>query len=273
MSDSLIFGGSCCTESLSNIFSSSLWSADLLKTTSGILYVRASLRQLAKPIASAGGISQFLSKYIEFSEIFAPHFYPIRRFWEKPFETLPPPTNSGALGKRLAELPDSYVSAHPTTAFVGIGDRIRQVLSTHDYRQSSFEPISALATSHDFSMLLLGCETESPGFSTVHAAQFKLGLSQKHIYRFLLRWDRLENGKAVSSVAPESPGCSMSFWKFYKYYEQDGNLLRGDWHGVPWILVPSASRALRVDLSILSENGRFVDCGRSNCLTCRFRLY
>ena len=122
-------------------------------------------------------------------------------------------------------------------------------------------------------MLLLGCVDESPGFSTVHVAQNRLGLSQRHLLRLLMRWDTPQDGHWFSMMAPEAPGCSASFSKFYPHYEADGNLVRGEWHGVSWLFVPSARRALATETQLLRERGRFVDCGRWNCLSCRLRLY
>ena len=121
-------------------------------------------------------------------------------------------------------------------------------------------------------MLLLGCLEESPGFSTVHVAQNRLGLSQKHLLRFLLRWDHI-GVSGVSQTATEAPGCSLSFDKFYPYYEADANLIRGEWDGVNWLFVPSARRALQTELALLRGQGRFVDCGRLTCASCRFRWY
>lgn len=245
----------------------------MLQTTSGILYVRAALKPLARDIKAAGGVLSFLKSHIEFEELLVPHFYGARPFWRAYPSLWPPQTNSGALGKAVAKLPCAMLSMHPTHAFAGIGKRVHRALAIHDTTQACFAPIGELADHDDFSMLLLGCVDDSPGFSTVHVAQYRLGLSQRHMLRLLLRWDTRQEGKWSSVIAPEAPGCSMSFDKFYPYYEADGNLVRGEWGGVAWLFVPSARRALATEMDVLRRRGRFVDCGRWNCLSCRLRLY
>jgi len=245
----------------------------MLQTTSGILYVRAALKPVARSIRDNGGVLPFLRSHFDFEELLVPHFYGARPFWRAPPDSWPPRTNSGALGKTIANLPNSILSSHPTHAFAGIGKRVHKVLATHDSSQPCFMPIGELADHDDFSMLLFGCVDESPGFSTVHVAQYRLGLSQRHMLRLLTRWDKQLDGSWSSIVAPESPGCSASFSKFYPYYEADCNFVRGTWDGVEWLFVPSARRALAIEMELLRKRGRFVDCGRWKCLSCRLRLY
>jgi aminoglycoside 3-N-acetyltransferase len=247
--------------------------ATVLEATSGILYVRAALRPLARPIKAAGGVLPFLHERINFRELLVPHFYGARPFWRGRPESWPRTTNSGSLGKQIVAIPQAVLSQHPTHAFAGLGNSVAKSLRAHDGRTACFAPIGELADRYDFSMLLLGCVDDSPGFSTVHVAQHRLGLSQRHLLRLLLRWDEQIEGRTVSRMAPESPGCSTSFDKFYPYYEADGNLVRGEWFGVPWLYVTSARRALLIETGVLRERGRFVDCGRWSCLSCRLRLY
>jgi aminoglycoside 3-N-acetyltransferase len=246
----------------------------MLVAASNILYVRAALKPLARPLKSSGGVIPLLKSKVQFEELLVPHFFGPRPFWRRRQSSASQrETTSGALGRQVAALPGAVVSQHPTHAFAGFGERVTTALAAHDHRAPCFGPIGALAAGHDLSMLLLGCVTESPGFSTVHVAQNNLGLSQRHLGRLLLRWDFAEGGVERSKLAPEFPGCSLSFGKFYGAYEADQNLVRGAWHGVDWIFVPSARRALAVETQLLRERGRFVDCGRLNCVTCRLRLY
>ena len=243
-----------------------------LYSESGILYVRASLKPFARGIQAAGGLKEYLAAHFEHEELFAPYFMRARLFWEKP-QTVQRETNSGALGKTLAGYPSAILSRHPSHRFVGFGARVGNVLKQHDHTTSCFYPIRELARSGDFSMLLLGCTDESPGFSTVHATQHELGLSQKHLFRHLIRWDIESDAGTNAMTATESPGCSLSFDKFYSRYKKDGNLIRGELLGRQYLYVQSASRALAVEEEILSSNPRFVDCGRTSCSSCRLRLY
>ena len=244
-----------------------------LISESNILYVRASLRPIAAQIKSYGDIYNYLQSKVEFSDIFAPHFFGSRPFWRNRINPIDKRTNSGALGKAIRRIEGSALSSHPTHAFTGFGPQILPILASHTQDSKCFEPILKLVDANDFSMLLLGCIDESPGFSTVHAAQERLGLTQRHLERFLLRWDYIEDGITKSKIAPESPGCSRSFWKFYEYYKADNNLITGNWNGAEWIYIQSARRAMSVELNILSETPRFVNCRNIRCTTCNFRLY
>lgn len=246
----------------------------MLKATSDILYVRAALKPLAREMKQAGGVVPLLREIGEFGELMVPHFYGARPFWRpRPAAGAMPATNSGALGKLVAAQPGAVVSSHPTHAFAGFGPRVVEVLQEHDGTRPCFYPVGELADRHDCSMLLLGCVDESPGFSTVHVSQQRLGLTRKHLLRLLLRWDESRAGQVASRTAVELPGCSRSFDKFYEHYEADGNLVRGSLAGVPYLWIPSARRAIAVETALLSRSGRFVECGRLTCLSCRLRWY
>lgn len=240
--------------------------------TSGILYVRASLRPFARSIRAAGGLDAFLRSSFPHDELLVPYFQGARPFWRPP-RGPDAPTNAGALGTSVAALAGAVTSCHPTHRFVGVGPRVAAALAAHDPHGACFQPIADLAAAHDFSMLLLGCVDESPGFSTVHAVQHELGLSQRHLIRTLLRWDLAEGNRQRSIMAPESPGCSLSFGKFYPAYATDANLVEGTLAEQRFLFVPSARRAMAVEREILRRTPRFVDCGRWNCTTCRLRCY
>lgn len=243
-----------------------------LNSTSGILYIRASLSPFADRIKCSGGVIAFLHQSFLFDEIIVPHFFSPRPFW-RPTSHLPKVTNSGSLGKIVANDEQAFVDRHPTHSFAGVGQRVVSVLEMHDHNTSCFFPISELASRYDFSMLLLACVKESPGFSTVHAVQSELGLSRKHLIRHIVRWDIDSGDRPKSIKAKEAPGCSMSFDKFYPFYENDGNLIRGELFGKSYIFIKSAKKAMDVERQILRSNPRFVDCGNLMCPTCSFRLY
>lgn len=242
-----------------------------LLSENSILYVRGALKPFAKDIKEAGGVLPFLKMHIEFDEVFAPHFYPNRFLWQ---EASPDKSsNSGALGLKLGKVEGCHISTHPTHAFVGIGKRVCAVLDEHDHTKSCFYPLDKMLHDHDFSMFLFGCTESSPGFSTVHVNQFRLGLSQKHILRYLMRWDFIEDDKLQSVIPLEYPGCSASFGKFYPYYKSVGNLIEGNINGIPWIFIPSALKAAAIERQVLESEPRFVNCQRHFCPTCSLRLY
>ena len=242
-----------------------------MKATSNIIFIRASLAPIAREIKKDGGLVNFLSNKIEFDEIFAPHFYPNRYIWNKRREIRQ--TNSGALGKILANTDGAFISNHPTHSFVGYGKKVVSILQMHDETKSCFFPISELSRLQDFSMLLLGCVENSPGFSTVHAVQYQLGLSQRHLLRFLIRWDYEKNGNRKAKHAIEFPGCSKSFGKFYRYYDESNNLIAGQWGKASFLFIPSARKAIEIEREILKARPRFVNCNKAFCLSCKLRLY
>jgi aminoglycoside 3-N-acetyltransferase len=246
----------------------------MLEATSGIVYVRAALAPLARQIRSHGGFIELLREQITFEELFAPHFHGARPLWRsQPGPGVERRTNSGALGRIVAKLPGAVLSKHPTHCFAGFGERVAVALTEHTADAPCFLPVRTLAERHDFSMLLIGCVEDSPGFSTVHVAQHMLGLTQRHLIRYLLRWDVEKGGAIQPKIAPEAPGCSDSFDRFYSAYREDGNLIEGEWYGARWLFVPSARRALSTELSILTNHPRFVKCTKKICPTCSFRLY
>lgn len=150
-----------------------------LSANSNILYVRASLKPLLPQIKAQDGVVNFLKSKIDFKEIIVPHFYGARPFWQRVANPKDNKTNSGALGKSVREMDGSVLSHHPTHAFVGIGPRIENALKHHNENAECFEPMQLLAEKDDFSMLLVGCTENSPGFSTVHASQELLGLTRE----------------------------------------------------------------------------------------------
>lgn len=241
---------------------------------SGILYVRANLVPFARAIRAAGSVPDFLGRHFTFSELVVPFFSRARIFWRpRPSPGARYETTSGALGTQVSRFAGAVKSPHPSHAFTGYGPRVAAALQTHDHHSPCFQPLRTLAECHDFSMLLMGCLIESPGFSTVHVTQNKLGLTKRHLIRFIYRWDFEEGGRYLTKIAPESPGCSLSFGEFYRFYRADGNLIEGQMEGQPYLFVPSARRALASELAILEANPRFVDCERPGCVTCRFRTY
>ncbi len=148
----------------------------------------------------------FFKSQLDFDEIFFPYFYEPSPFWSRaPFSRTPRNTNSGALVSIVAGLPGAYVSRHPTNAFAGCGERVVGALQEHGEDALCFSPIRELAERFDFSILLVGCLTESPGLSTVNVAQRMRWLGQRNLIRYLLRWDTEGESVIRSRLALESP--------------------------------------------------------------------
>lgn len=239
------------------------------------LYVRAAVGSIGRMKPSAyevfiGGVLEALG---DRGTLLVPAFNRLGSVFKKPWPIIraDTPPDSGAVSKLALRHPDVNRSGHPSHSFAAIGPNADCLLEGHNEKASSFLPIKKLAALAG-KMMIIGCNAESPGFSTVHAVQFDLGLSQQHYTRFLMRAN-IETPDGIKCWKPiESPGCSLSFDKFYPFYIRDENFRCG-YVGKAWSLLVEAERAYAVELDALKANPAFVDCGRPCCLTCGFRGY
>ena len=246
----------------------------MLVSKSNILYIRAGLKPLAKQIKLDGGLINFLQKYIKFNEIFCPNFTFSRPFWRNQEKHLNSKKSKiGGLARLLCLEKNVEISNHPSHSFIGLGDRVIKILKNHNSNTSCFYPIDILAQQYDFSMLLIGCLENSPGFSTVHVAQNYIGITRKRLIKYLYRWDEIINDKVISYTAPEIPGCSRQFGNFYNFYKADNNFITGTWFNVDWIFIPSAFRAIKTEFNLLNKNNNFANCSKLNCLSCRLSYF
>jgi aminoglycoside N3'-acetyltransferase len=241
-----------------------------------LVYVRAALGAVGKLSGDVfdvvvGGFQDAVGPQ---GTIMAPAFTKIGNVFSKTkfvFEKDTAPY-SGAISKLFLKHPDAIRSNHPSHSFVAIGPKAQELMAAQGPFDSCFAPVKRFSEL-DGKMLLVGCNNDSPGFSTVHVAQFELGLSQRHWVRHLQKAWIHHNGKLEAWKPIESPGCSASFDKFYPAYIRDQNFSTGTLGQAYTLVVPSSRRALSSELEILRDNPGFVDCDRRNCLTCGFRGY
>lgn len=185
----------------------------------------------------------------------------------KPVFSATTPTESGALSRLALEYPGAVRSAHPTHSFVAIGADASKILRGHDHATGAFFPVGRMIEQQAM-MLLIGCNKESPGFSTVHYAQEQLGLSQRHLTKYLYG-ARIElGGKLVDWHPSEDPGCSRGFDKLYRHYLRE-EILETGWVGEAFTLIGRADRLHAVDYTRLREDSRAVLCDRPDCVSCR----
>lgn len=189
-----------------------------------------------------------------------------------PIFTLASPPITGGFAAAMLALPGAYRSQHPTNSFVAVGPLAEKLLSDHDHSKSSFFPMNALLQ-HDAKMLLVGCVSSSPGFSTVHLAQEHLGLATKSLlsHQFGAFYER--DGKRAWFSRQDVAGCSAGFWKFYaRYVERE--LLSTGRVGDAYSIAIDCKHAYAVERAELETNPRFALCDRKYCLSCRAtRLY
>lgn len=174
---------------------------------------------------------------------------------------------SGALSRLALAHPDALRSSHPSHSFVAIGPNSRALLSTHDHTKPAFHPIGSMIALRA-KMLLIGCNRESPGFSTVHYAQEQLKLSQGHLTRYFQSVQIVVDGRRFDWHPAEDPGCSRGFDKLYRHYLHEELLVTGR-IGNAYSLVADADALYKVDHEVLAADPRAVLCDDRGCMSCR----
>lgn len=177
------------------------------------------------------------------------------------------PTTSGALPKLLLETPGRVRSRHPTNSFVAVGARAAEILEGHDETSSSFEPMGRLVAWKG-RQLVIGCVTESPGFTTVHWAQHTLGLSTRSLLRNRVGVLYERDGEIRRFRRPDIGGCSMGFHKLYPGYERAG-LLRAGRVGRADSIAIDAAPAYELERDMLGRDPTACLCDRPTCTFCR----
>lgn len=235
-----------------------------------ILYVRCGLGKIgvrAKQVEDVflGGIFDAIGPQ---GTLIAPAFGKISYRWDKEIavSTHDAPPITGGFSKMLTTMPNAYRSTHPWSSFVAIGARAEEILRNHSEDGAAFEPIREVVRANGL-MALIGCVAESPGFSTVHLAQFDLGLSQRHHLRHVLAV-RKNTADGPMARFVESPGCSRNFGAFYKDYIEDANFSAG-YVGRAWSIAVRARPAYGREIDILKRNPRYPICNNPGCASCR----
>jgi len=177
------------------------------------------------------------------------------------------PTTSGGLPKLLLETPGRVRSRHPTNSFVAVGARAEELLAGHDERSSSFQPMERLVAWRG-KQIVFGCLEESPGFTTVHWAQHRLGLSTRSLLSRRVGVLYRRDGEVRLFRRPDIGGCSLGFHKLYPAYEEAGLLRRGRVGRASAIGV-AAAPAYALEEERLRRDPRAVLCDRPLCTFCR----
>ena len=177
------------------------------------------------------------------------------------------PTTSGALPKLLLETPGRVRSRHPTNSFVAVGARAEELLARHDERSPSFLPMERLVALGG-KQLVIGCVDESPGFTTVHWAQHRLGLSTRSLLRDRVGVLYARDGEVRLFRRQDIGGCSLGFHKLYPAYARAGLLRRGLVGRAESIAIDAAP-AYDLEAEVLRKDPRAVLCDRRVCTFCR----
>jgi aminoglycoside 3-N-acetyltransferase len=202
--------------------------------------------------------------------VLAPTFTNLGLRWKSPRPKFDrnTPSYTGALGRALLSHPDSIRSEHPSHSFVALGRGAREFLAAHDETQPSHMPIRRLVEVNA-KMVIVGCNSESPGFSTVHLVQEELGLTQQHYTKLFLCCEVVDKQGQTKVWRPsEYPGCSRGFDKAYRHYIADDNFIVGRVGKAQAIRV-DAARAYAKEKELLTRNPRALLCDHADCLSCR----
>lgn len=133
---------------------------------------------------------------------------------------------TGGLVKAMVKWPGAIRSQHPTNSFVAIGKLAQKIIEDHDENATCFHPIENILK-FDGKMILIGCAKSSPGFSSVHLAQERLGLATRSILKGL-RGAYYYRGNGIKLFKQKDiPTCSMGFSNFYSEYIKEEKLSTG----------------------------------------------
>jgi aminoglycoside 3-N-acetyltransferase len=246
--------------------------AQILRTTYALARENVGATGVVGQVASSAAktvLKGFIRALGSEGTLVVPTFTNVSTRWSKERYTFSrsSPTNCGAFSHAVLNHPEGRRSTHPTHSFAAIGPLAQEILGDHDETKTPFHPIRKLI-GLDAKMLLVGCNKESPGFSTTHYVQSELGLSSKHWTRYLYDVSYEKDGRNVKWTPSEDPGCSMGFDKLYPSYIRAENFITGDVGGAYSILV-RARNAYEVDRDVLARNPLAVLCDRADCVSCR----
>jgi aminoglycoside N3'-acetyltransferase len=180
------------------------------------------------------------------------------------------PATSGGFASAMLAWPSAVRSRHPTNSFVAVGRLANEMMDEHDETKHCFFPVERLVAARG-KMYLVGCINESPGFSTVHLAQWKLGLATQSVLGPFAGVLHRKDGRVSVFRKRDMPGCSMGFDNFYGYYVKAGELRCGK-VGDADALAIDAHRAYEIELELIRQNPRLPLCHNPDCESCRGSL-
>lgn len=179
---------------------------------------------------------------------------------------------TGKFARAVLAHPQALRSRHPTNSFTAIGSRAGDLTDFHTEMSHPFRPVEDLVLLQG-KMLLVGCATASPGFSTVHVAQHHLALSRNTLFAGIARARYTDHYQRERTYRKwDVPGCSMGFGKMYRAYRDAGLLTEGTVGGAESLLI-GAAEALAVDRATLEQDPTAVLCDNLSCISCRASLY
>lgn len=192
--------------------------------------------------------------------------------WSAPKECVTAETvpYTGGFVQRMLNTEGAIRSRHPSNSFVAIGPKAAALLDGHDETAPSFAPMEKFIEWNG-KMILVGCVEASPGFSTTHWAQERLGLSYGNIFARLETANFESNGETKTFRRKDLPGCSKGFGKFYSHYIQHEKLSIA-YVGDALSYAIDAKAAFDIDYNLLKGNPTYALCDDPKCRHCRGSL-
>ncbi|MCK4348933.1 MAG: AAC(3) family N-acetyltransferase [Thermoplasmatales archaeon] len=178
------------------------------------------------------------------------------------------PTYAGGFSKECLSRPDAIRSRHPVTSFCAIGKDAHFILDGHDEKSSCYEPIGRVIEKKG-KLLLIGAMDTSPGFTTVHWAQWLLGFATKSIDKNktgAYYYDK--DGQKKLYIREDIGGCSRGFYNFHNHYRKAGILSEGYIGDAPCMLI-EGEKALAIEMALIKSDPCFPLCNYPACRMCR----
>ncbi len=181
--------------------------------------------------------------------------------------TLSTPSYAGALPNAMLEHPQARRSKHPQCSYVAIGKHAESITIGHGPDSGAYDPIRKVLELKG-KMVLIGCVSESPGFTTTHLAEIDLGLNRRVIMPWIYVARYLdETGKIKLFKRYDSGLCSNSYWKFYSHYVSH-EILHIGMVGHAYSIIADANKCYEIEREILKNDPKFNICGSPDCITC-----
>lgn len=234
------------------------------------ILIRASLREIG---VVEGGIQSFIDALLEYlgenGTMIALSFtdsYFIHPPKDKAF-TRTSKSYAGALPNRMIKHPKSFRSTHPTCSYIAIGKHAQSITEKHTPSSGAYDVMKDIIDLGGKS-IIIGCVSNSPGFTTTHYAEAQLGLLNRSVFPTFNRVYYKNNEDELILFKRSDPGmCSNSFYKFYAHYVQH-QILYTSFFGNAYAISANAKESYEIEYRLLTQNSQFNVCGCKDCFRC-----
>jgi aminoglycoside N3'-acetyltransferase len=181
------------------------------------------------------------------------------------------PSNTGSFTNLMLQHPNSKRSLHPTNSYVAIGKHADYIVANHNETSEAYAPVRKIMGLKG-KLLLIGCLSESPGFTTTHLAECDLNYHKKIIWPTLNTCYYEKNNQTQLFKRKDLGSCSTTFGKFYEFYMREEKLIQS-YIGNAYTIMIDAQEAYNIDYKVLKENPKITICNNKDCFMCRARRW